>query len=135
MFLRSAMLACATAMIVAPAVSAETPARCEATSFRVYFSHDSAALDSVASEMLQTAARNVADCDYAELRVRVDGRYAAQRGEAIRTAASAGDWNAVRVERANTQRVAYNNGPDYAEVTMTPERGNSGEPVRNDAGV
>lgn len=134
MFLRSALLACAAAMLLAPVANAETNGRCEATSFRVYFQHNSASLDSVTSEMLQAAARNVADCDYAELRVSVDGRLAAERGAAIRAAAGS-DWDAVRIERADTHRIAFSNGPEYAEVTMTPERGADGEPVRNDAGV
>jgi hypothetical protein len=123
MLLRSALLACATAMIVAPSVSAEAPARCEETAFRVYFSHGSASLDSMSNETLAAAARNVADCDYAELRVSVSGPQAAQRGRAI--AAAAGDWDAVRIEQGNTHQVGY--GPEYAEVTMSPNR--STEPL------
>jgi hypothetical protein len=118
MFLRSVLLACATAAIVAPAVSAEAPARCEETSFRVYFQHGSASLDSMTNEMLQAAARNIADCDYSELRVSVSGPQAAQRGRAI--AAAAGDWDAVRIDQRTTHQVGY--GPEYAEVTMSPNR-------------
>jgi hypothetical protein len=118
MLLRSALLACATAMIVAPTVNAEAPARCEETAFRVYFAHGSAALDSMTNEMLQAAARNVADCEYSELRVSVSGPQAAQRGRAI--AAAAGDWDAVRIDQRTTHQVGY--GPEYAEVTMSPNR-------------
>lgn len=133
MLLRSAMLACAAAMIVAPAVSAEAPARCDETAFRVYFQHGSASLDSMTNEMLQAAARNVADCDYSELRVSVSGPQAAQRGRAI--AAAAGDWDAVRIEQRNTHQVGY--GPEFAEVTMSPNRSTAPvqAPTETDAGV
>lgn len=133
MFLRSAALACATAMLVAPSVNAEAPARCEETAFRIYFQHDLASLDSVTNEMLQAAARNVADCDYAELRVTVSGPQAAQRGRAI--AAAAGDWDAVRIEQGNMHQVGY--GPEYAEVTMSPNRSTEAltPPVETDASV
>jgi hypothetical protein len=133
MFLRSALLAYAAAMLVAPAANAETPARCEETAFRVYFSHGSAALDSMTNEMLQAAARNVADCDYSELRISVSGPQAAQRGRAI--AAAAGDWDAARIEQGNTHQVGY--GPEYAEVTMSPNRSTDAltPPTETDAGV
>ncbi|QGZ96739.1 hypothetical protein [Terricaulis silvestris] len=133
MFLRSTILACAAAMIVAPTVSAEAPARCEETSFRVYFQHGSASLNAMTNEMLQAAARNVADCDYAELRVSVSGPQAAQRGRAI--GAAAGDWDAVRVGQRATHQAGY--GPEYAEVTMSPNRSPDAltPPTENDAGV
>jgi hypothetical protein len=133
MLLRSALLACATAMIAAPTVNAETPARCEETAFRVYFAHGSASLDSMTNEMLQAAARNVADCDYSELRVSVSGPQGAQRGRAI--AAAAGDWDAVRIEQGDTHQVGY--GPEFAEVTMSPNRSTDAltPPTETDAGV
>jgi hypothetical protein len=133
MLLRSALLACATVVIVAPSVNAEAPARCEEAAFRVYFAHGSASLDSMTNEMLQAAARNVADCDYSELRVSVSGPQASQRGRAI--AAAAGDWDAVRIEQGNTHQVGY--GPEYAEVTMSPNRSTEPltPPTDTDAGV
>lgn len=133
MFMRSALLACATAMIVAPTANAEAPARCDETAFRVYFAHGSAALDSMSNETLAAAARNVADCDYAELRVSVSGPHAAQRASAISTAA--GDWDAVRIQQGNTHQVGY--GPEYAEVTMSPNRSTEvlTPPTETDAGV
>ena len=133
MLMRSALLACATAMLVAPTVNAEAPARCEETAFRVYFQHGSAALDSMTNEMLEAAARNVADCDYAELRISVSGPQAAQRGRAI--AAAAGDWDAVRIQQGNAHRVGY--GPEFAEVTMSPNRSTDTltPPADTEAGV
>jgi hypothetical protein len=121
-------------MIVAPTVNAEAPARCDATSFRVYFSHGSASLDATANETLEAAARNVSDCAYAELRVTVSGPQAAQRGQAIAAAAD-GDWDGVRIEQQTTHQVAL--GPEYAEVTMTPNRSADATPTpaTTDAGV
>jgi len=124
MFLRAAALACATAMVAAPLVSAEEISRCEETSFRVYFSPGDTALDSTTMEMLDAAERNVAGCEYAELRVALDGAspHARQRGEAIATAAADRAWDAVHIQRrTDTRRVSHTNGPEYAEVTMSPE--------------
>ncbi len=133
MFLRTALFTCATAMMVSPVATAEEPARCDEASFRVYFAHGSASLDSVTNEMLQAAARNVADCDYAELRVSVSGPQAAQRGRSI--AAAAGDWDAVRIEQRTSHQVAF--GPEYAEVTMSPNRSTDAvtPPTETEAGV
>lgn len=128
MFMRSALLACATAIacVSAPAFAQsanEAPARCAETSFRVYFQHGSASLDDTTAEMLQAAARNVAGCDYRELRVALDASspYASQRGAAITAAARDAGWGATRVEaRTMMQRASYSNGPEYALVTMSP---------------
>jgi len=124
MFLRTAIVAAALAVVAAPVFAQPAQsARCEATSFRVYFGHNSAALDSATQEMLDVAERNVAGCDYAELRIAVDANsaYAQQRANAIRTAANDRSWDAVRVEpRSSIQRASF--GPEYAEVTMTYER-------------
>ena len=125
MFLRTALVAAALVATAAPVFAEPAQsARCEATSFRVYFGHDSAALDQATREMLDVAERNMAGCAYAELRMSVDASsaYAQQRANAIRTAANDRDWDAVRVEpRGGTQRASFG-GPEYAEVTMTFER-------------
>ncbi len=125
MVVRSAFFACAALIAsVAPAL-ADEPARCDATSFRVYFSAGSATLDDAARDMMAAAERQVADCDYAELRMTLDASspLANQRVAAIRAAADDQDWDAVRVEaRPMMQRASYG-GPDYAMITMTPEVG------------
>src|SRR5262245_36234610 len=86
MFLRSAAFACAAAIVAALAApaTAET-ARCDATNFRVYFAHGSASLTPAARETIETAARTVAGCDYAELRVALDASspQASRRAAAI----------------------------------------------------
>lgn len=124
MFLRTAIVAAALAATAAPVFAEPAQdARCEATSFRVYFGHNSAALDQTTREMLDVAERNMAGCEYAELRVSVDANsaYAQQRANAIRAAANDRSWDAVRVEpRSGAQRASF--GPEYAEVTMTFER-------------
>jgi len=126
MFLRTAALVCAAAVMVcatAPA-NAETQnasARCEATSFRVYFQRDSATLSPLAQETLNVAARDVSGCSYKALNVSVDGSsaLASQRGQAIVAAARGEGWNATRVTPSAVMRVS--GGPDYASVTMTPD--------------
>jgi hypothetical protein len=118
---RSAIIAAAVAVSVGSAFADEAPARCEDTSFRIYFADGARGLDSTAREMLAVAERNVAGCDYAELRIAIDASapYATQRAAAITDAADARTWDTVRIEpRAGTRRVSY--GPSYAEVTMTP---------------
>jgi hypothetical protein len=126
MSLRFVMLSCAAAMIVAAVASAEAregAARCEQTSFRIYFQHDSAALDDAAWQVLSVAERDVGGCGYAELHVMVDpaSARAAERGQAIRAAANGRAWNVVRLERLPAlRRAVFGAGPDYAEVTMTP---------------
>jgi hypothetical protein len=123
MFLRTAIVAAALAAAAPVFAEPAQSARCEASSFRVYFGPNSAALDDTTREMLDVAERNVAGCDYAELRIAVDANsaYAQQRANAIRTAANDRAWDAVRVEpRGNMQRASF--GPEYAEVTMTYER-------------
>lgn len=122
MVLRSAAFASTVALMTlfaAPA-GAETT-RCEATSMRVYFAQASSQLSPAALETLDIAARNVAGCDYAELRVAIDASspQAQGRAEAIRAAAYERNWDAVRF--APVLRAAAPASPDYAEVTLTPE--------------
>jgi hypothetical protein len=138
MFLRSAALACAAAMIAALAApaTAET-ARCDATSFRVYFAQGSARLTPAARETIEAAARTVAGCDYSELRVALDASspQASRRAAAIR--AAAGDnWDAVRVTPRLLQRASAS--PDYAEIEMSPYPAptlDTSTPAETDAGV
>ena len=126
MSLRVVVLSCVAAMMLSGTATAEArdgAARCEQTSFRVYFQHDSATLDDAARQLLAAAQRDVGACLYAELHVMIDpasGR-AAERAHAIRAAASARAWNVVRLERLPAlRRAVFGAGPDYAEVTMTP---------------
>jgi hypothetical protein len=136
MFLRSALLACAAVML---GVAAAEPApRCADTNFRLYFNESSATLDAEARRTLEIAERNVADCAYAELRVRVEGPRAYERGRAVLAAADGRAWDVARVEqRARSQRAVLGAGPDYAEVVMTPNRLPAGAPVmpERDVGV
>ena len=137
MLMRSALLAAATAIacVSAPALASTSAARCQETSFRVYFSQGSATLDSVTAEMLQAAARSVADCEYRELRVALDAAspYAAQRSAAI--SALAGDgWDATRIEARGTAHTHA--GPDYAEVLVTPTASTApAQPLPSPAGI
>lgn len=125
MFWHSALLGCAAlAFMTLPAVAdAPQSARCEEMSFRVYFDHGSTALDPMAMQTIAFAESRVAGCAYAEMHVRVDpgARYARARGEAIVRAANARRWNVARIEpRDGVQRASLSNGPDFAEVLMTP---------------
>lgn len=135
---RSVLAACvaAAALTTAPAM-AEAPARCEATSVRVYFGQGQTALDDTTLQMLDIAARNMADCDYAELHVVMDGSnpQARARGAAIMAALDEEAWDVARIEqRAPTQRVSH--APDFAEVVMSPTPVRMGEPLRDpNAGV
>jgi hypothetical protein len=139
MFLRSVVFAGAAAMLgVAASAAAQTAPRCEDTTFRVYFSGGSTALDAEALRVLEIAERNVADCAYAELHVRVNGPRAYRRGQAILAAADSRVWDVARVEqRVGVQDVSISDGPQYAEVVMTPNRLPAGAPVprETDAGV
>ncbi len=138
---RSFAVVCA-AVLSSVAVAHAEPANtagCAETTFRVYFQHDAAALNSDVADMLDVASRGVAQCDYAELRVTVDASspYAAQRAEAIEAAADGRAWDAVRVEPRMTHRASAG-GPEYAEVTMTPNASTTAPepmPSRTDAGV
>ncbi|MES1199316.1 MAG: hypothetical protein ABUS48_04975 [Pseudomonadota bacterium] len=127
MFLRSAALACTAialfALAPANANTSHRDATCETTTFRVYFDHNSAALSPTAIETINLAARQVEGCAYRELHVSVDASspYAGQRGQAILVAARAGDWNVANVEPRAMMRVAHVTGPEFAEVTMTPD--------------
>lgn len=125
---RSTMFACAAAMMAmtaAPSFAEPQPApRCEEMSFRIYFGHGSAALDEAALDMLAAAERNVAACGYAELRMSMDASSpeARARSEAIMAATDGRAWDAVRVEWSPMlQRAAMRSGPDFVEVTMSPE--------------
>lgn len=127
MLIRTTLFAVAAACVspVTPAL-ADTPdsaARCEETSFRIYFSHDSAELDAATTDMLRAAAQRVAACDYRELHVALDPQspHARQRGAAISAAIEGADWDATRIEaRRPPGDASYNAGPEYAEVRMTP---------------
>ena len=125
-----------SALTIAPAM-AEAPARCEATSFRVYFGQGQTTLDETTMQMLALAERNMADCDYTELHVVMDGAnpQARARGEAIMAALDEEAWDVARIEqRAPTQRVSY--APDFAEIVMSPTPVRVGEPLRDpNAGV
>ena len=88
MLVRSVLLSCAllVAGAAAPAMADEANGQCQATSFRVYFQHGSAALDETGVQMLNVAERAVAACDYAELHVSVDASHplAVARGQAMK---------------------------------------------------
>ena len=125
MFVRTALLAwAALALMTLPAMAdAPQSALCEEMAFRVYFDHGSSALDPMAVQTINFAESRVAGCAYAEMHVGVDpsAPYARARGEAIVRAASARHWNVARIEpRDGVQRASLSNGPDYAEVLMTP---------------
>ncbi len=123
---------------VAASASAQTAPRCTDTNFRVYFHGEFTALDADALRTLELAERNVADCAYAELRVRVDGPRAYRRGQAVLAAADSRAWDVARVEqRARVQDVSLSGGPEFAEVVMSPERLPDGAPVvaERDVGV
>ena len=140
MLIRSAIAACAVALFAAAAAApanAQAPQRCEETSFRIYFAHGSASLDQTSLQAMALAERNVAGCSYRALRVSLDGSspYASRRATAIRTAARSGNWDAVRVERSGMQQAAYSAGPEFAEVTMTPNALPPSRNTDNGAGV
>lgn len=128
MFLRAAAFACAAALFAASAPAMADPqtssqqARCEATNFRVYFSPNSAALSADAMETLAVASRDVAGCGYRELHISVDAasRLGTQRGQAVMAALQDRGWNVARIEPRAVTPIAA--GPDYAEVTVTPDR-------------
>lgn len=139
MLVRSVAFACAAALIgaVTPA-SAQTAPRCSDVSLRIYFNGESSALNAEALRALQIAESNIADCEYAELRVRVSGSHAYARGQAVLAAADGRVWDVARVEqRVATQRVSVGGPPAYAEVVMSASRLPVGEPVvaEPDAGV
>jgi len=135
---RTALAACAAAavMTIAPAM-AQAPARCEATSIRVYFAQGQSTLDETTMEMLAIAERNMADCDYTELHVVMDGAnpQSRARGAAVLAALDEEAWDVARVEqRASTQRISQ--APEYAEVVMSPTPVRMGDPLRDpNAGV
>ncbi|MFO0203349.1 MAG: hypothetical protein ACK528_09500 [Alphaproteobacteria bacterium] len=135
---RTALAACAAAavMTIAPAM-AQAPARCEATSVRVYFGQGQSTLDETTMEMLAIAERNMADCEYTELHVVMDGAnpQSRARGAAVLAALDEEAWDVARVEqRASTQRISQ--APEYAEVVMSPTPVRMGDPLRDpNAGV
>lgn len=125
MFLRTAIAACAVATLAAAPSFAEAPAAptCAETSFRVYFPHGASTLDSTTSQMLDVAARGVAECPYSELRVAVDtsSPLARARADAIANATDLRGWDAVRiVPRSMAQQASHEGGPEYAEVVISP---------------
>ncbi len=135
---RTALAACVAvaALTIAPAM-AQAPARCETTSVRVYFGQGQTALDETTMQMLELAERNMADCDYTELHVVMDGAnpQSRARGAAIMAALDEEAWDVARVEqRAPTQRISQ--APAFAEVVMSPTPVNMGAPPRDpNAGV
>lgn len=138
--LRSFAVVCAAVLSSVAAAQAENEAApgCDETTFRVYFQHDSAALHPGVEQMLDVASRGVAQCEYAELRVVVDASspFAAARADAIQAAVDGRDWDAVRVEPRTVHLAS--GGPDYAEVTMTPEASTTAPrplPDRTETGV
>lgn len=124
--LRTALAACAAAMFAAAPSFAEAPAApaCAETSFRIYFTHGSTALDPASAEMLDVASRAVAECPYAELRVGIDAAnpQSLARANAIAAAASEREWDAVRIVRRQApQYASHESGaPEFAEVVMSP---------------
>ena len=127
MIMRIVVLACAlsASAVAANAAMADVrPARCEAANLRVYFSHSSSTLNSLARETLATAEANMADCDYAEVHVRVDaaGVDSQARGQAVLAALNGRSWNVARIEPRNLNtRAAMRSSPEHVEVAMTPE--------------
>lgn len=142
MFVRAAVLACASVVVmsaVAVAQPAQSQARCEDMSFRIYFDHGSSQLNPLATQTLAAAERNVSGCRYKEMRVRLDTStgLAAARGHAILAAAHGQAWNVARAEAmSSTQRAAYSDGPEFAQVVMAghPLPVNAA-PVETEAGV
>lgn len=118
MFLRSAAFALTAALTFASPTFAEQPARCEATSFRVYFERNSSTLNATAYETLRAAARNVAGCSGAQMTASSDvgSPLAAARRDAIMRAARGYDWTPA----ATMQPVAFGAGPDFVEITVSP---------------
>jgi hypothetical protein len=148
MFLRSAMFACASVLMIsaaAPAmaeISAAPPpaAPCADMSFRIYFSHGSSELNALAMETLARAERAAAACDYSELRVTVDATspQAAERAEAIRAATTGRSWDAVHVApQVMAHHASYDDGPEYAAIVMSPvaTTPNNAPIVSTDSGV
>jgi len=123
MLVRSAMFACAAAMMAFASPASAEEGRCETTSMRVYFAPGSATLDETAMEVLAAAEARVAGCAYAEMRMTMDAGqpHARQRSEAIMAAADGRAWDAVRIEWNMMQRAAMHSGPDYVELTFAAE--------------
>ena len=136
MVLRSVLFACSVLAMASPAAGQST-AVCEDADFRIYFSHDSDALDAVGQRMLDVALRSVAGCAYAELHVRVDGAHARQRGQAIVAASASRAFDVARVEQRvrGHDPVSVGDSPDYAEVLMTPNHLPAGAPPVADADI
>ena len=133
MKLRLALFGCAAAAAaIASPVSADAPARCDTTNLRVYFSPGATTLDDTALEALNVAQANMAECTYAELRVRLDPATpdAQARGQAV-LAATGGRWNVRALEALSG--ATSEPAPDYAEVVMSPTRLPAGTPLRGSA--
>lgn len=133
--LRMMVVAGLIGLAAAPALAhTDASARCEEASFRIYFAQGAAALNDEARQMLAIAARNVADCDYAELRVALDAQSPIARARAEAIEAAAGAWDRVRIEAAPPRGL---DGPEFAQITATPERSAApeAEPPEGEAGV
>jgi hypothetical protein len=141
MFMRAAVLACASVMVMSAAAMAQSHAQgaCEDMNVRIYFDHGSAQLNPLALQTLAAAERNVSGCQYRAMRVRLDtsSALAAARGHAILAATRGDAWNAARAEAMSpTRRASYGAGPEFAEVAMAGHvlPANS-TPLETEAGV
>lgn len=115
-----------------PTETSSAPAPCgDALNMRVYFSSGSSTLDPIATEMLRTAERQMAECDYAELHVMVaPSSLARARGQAILARANDDVWDVAQVHRTQmTQRAAVTAAPDYVDVAMTTYELDVDEPM------
>jgi outer membrane protein OmpA-like peptidoglycan-associated protein len=120
MLLRSAAFSFAAALTFAAPAFADTPAQCEATSFRVYFERNSADLNAAAYETLDAAARHVAGCGAAQMSAssNADSPLGTARAAAIARATRAYGWTPA----ATMQPIAFGAGPDFIEITIAPNQ-------------
>jgi hypothetical protein len=97
------------------------PAPCgDEMNLRVYFAPGSSTLDPVATEMIDAAERQMAQCDYIELHVMVTPTALSRsRGQAILAAADRQVWDVARVDPMPLNHRVAAHAPDYIEVAMT----------------
>jgi len=138
--MRWAVLASGAALaaaIFSPAFAEPSAQHCGEANLRIYFAQGETTLNAEAQDVLRVAEQQVAQCDYAELRVLLDAAapHARARGEAIVAAADGRAWDLARVERRDGAARAP--GPDYAEVVMSPRALPVGEELQaeTEAGV
>lgn len=137
MFMRAAVLACASVMVMSAAAVAQPHAQaaCEDMNVRIYFDHGSAQLNPLALQTLAAAERNVSGCQYRAMRVRLDtsSALAAARGHAILAATRGDGWDVARAEAISP---SYGAGPEFAEVAMAGHvLPSNATPVETEAGV